>query len=80
VRQNPQKTSQFRFREMVEDAKERARGDTDNRFAEGSTCPNSWLWTNYGQYGNNPERPCQPLEAGPNIRVADIVHYSLNER
>jgi hypothetical protein len=32
------------------------------------------------QYGNNPERPCQPLEAGPNIRVADTVHYSLNER
>jgi hypothetical protein len=34
----------------------------------------------HGHYGNNPERPCQPLEAGPNIRVADIVHYSLNER
>jgi hypothetical protein len=31
VRQNPQEISRkFRFREMVEDAKERARGDTDN--------------------------------------------------
>ena len=42
--------------------------------------PGEGLLPSCRHYENNPERPCQPLEAGRNMFVAETVHYSLNER